>query len=303
MPLPSDLDPSSSAAPRPRVLVTGGRGRIATALWEDLGGSAWDIIRCSREAAPGFVSQQQLLTSHASLEVDAIVHCAWSSVPATAEQMSAAQLAQDLDLLRRWIARAEAEATPPLFVFISTIAVYGETPGAPATEMTTPMPKGAYARAKRDAEQIVLASKLPACVLRVAPLYGLCNAESKQGVIAHLIAAAQPGKVFTQWGDDSVKDYLHRTDFTEALRRVVAQRLHSDLPFNLGSGEASHLTALVDQVSVAMNHTIVVQKIDTPAWDVRRNLVDITRLCTALDWQPKFKIATGIADAVRSSRL
>jgi UDP-glucose 4-epimerase len=303
MPQTSDLDPASSAAVRPRVLVTGGRGRVATALWEDLGGSAWDIVRCSREAPQGFVSQQQLLTSHAPLQVDAIVHCAWSSVPATAEKMSAAELAQDLDLLRQWIARAEAEATPPLFVFISTIAVYGETPGAPATEATPPNPKGAYARAKRDAEQILLKSKLPACVLRVAPLYGLCNANSQQGVIAHLIAAAQPGKVFTQWGDDSVKDYLHRTDFTEALRRVVAQRLHSDQPFNLGSNEASHLTSLIDQVSAAMNHTIVVQKIETPAWDVRQNLVDITRLCTALDWQPQIKMAAGIANAVRCSCL
>lgn len=179
---------------------------VATALWEDLGGSAWDIVRCSREAPQGFVSQQQLLTSHAPLQVDA-VHCAWSSVPATAEKMSAAESAQDLDLLRQWIARAEAEATPPLFVFISTIAVYGETPGAPATEATPPNPKGAYARAKRDAEQTFQVQASPACC---ALLRSTACSQQPARWIAHLIAAAQPGKVFTQWGDDSVKDYLHR---------------------------------------------------------------------------------------------
>lgn len=294
----SPQTPIARTAALPRVLLTGGQGRIASALWQDLEGSAWDIVRCTRTASPGFVGQEETLNSTERLNVDAIVHCAWSSVPATAEKLSPTELAQDHELLRRWIARAEAEAKPPLFIFISTIAVYGET-GQPANEDTPTNPKGAYAQAKRDAELILLQSKLDACVLRVAPLYGLTQADSQQGVVAHLIKAATSGTAFTKWGDESTKDYLHRADFTEAMKRIVAQRLHDQKPFNLGSGEASTLTSLIAKVGAAMNKKIAVNRIDAPPWDVRRNLVDITRLTNALEWQPSRMIDQGIAEAIR----
>jgi UDP-glucose 4-epimerase len=300
------MSPDSSIAPGPaalpRVLVTGGRGRIARALWDDLEGKAWAITRCSRTASDGFIAQEDILMSAGPLDVEAIVHCAWSTVPATAEKLSPADLAQDHTLLRRWIARAESAPKPPLFIFISTIAVYGETP-LPAVEHSShPLPKGAYASAKLTAEQIVQASRLDTCVLRVSPLYGLGDADSQQGVIAHLIKAAKPGQTFTQWGDDSEKDYLHRADFTEALRRIVAQRLHDKLPYNLGSGQPSKLTSLVTKVGAAMHCDIPTNRIEAPPWDVRQNLVDITRLTDALKWKPSRMIDQGIAEAVRTAQ-
>jgi len=285
----------SETAPSQRVLMTGGRGRVGTAIFEDLAAETWSITRCSRTGGEGWLAMDDVLSSFGSLDADGIIHCAWSSVPASAGVINDQAIAEDVQLIQRWIARLKASPVPPLFVFISSGAVYGAAPGRPSRETDEAHPQGAYAAAKLAAERLLLDSGLPVCILRVAPLYGLnSDAKTKQGVISHLVAAALHGTAFSQWGEDSVKDYLHRVDFCEALRRVVAQRLQGGI-WNLGSGIATHLTDLVKQVEAVTGCPITVNVLETPVWDVRDNRLDITKLCAAIDWQPRISLAEGIA--------
>ncbi len=296
------MSEGSKSNSRPRVLVTGGRGRVASAIREELGGEHWDIIACSRTADAEFVSTESLLASTSALGVDVILDCAWSSVPASAGDLGGASVSTDLAGVQRWIDRLKAEPAPPLFVFMSSGAVYGPAPERPSREADEPKPQGAYAEAKLAAERLLLSSGLPVCILRVAPLYGLqVAAQTKQGVISHLVSAALSGTVFQQWGQNTVKDYLHREDFCEALRLIVDQRLSGDL-WNLGSGVATHLTDLVTLVESATSSRINIDLQPAPAWDVQDNRLDISKLQAAISWEPKISLEAGIAREVQRLR-
>lgn len=196
--------------------------------------------------------------------------------------------------MRRWIGRLSTDPAPPLFVFMSTGAVYGPASGGPSLESDEPHPQGAYAEAKLAAEQMLLSSSLPVCILRVAPLYGLPEGAQKlQGVIAHLLASALKHQTFEQWGEDSVKDYLHRGDFCAALRRIVERRMQGGI-WNVGSGVGTHLRDLVRIVERVTGHPLDINLRPSPEWDVRDNRLDITKLREAIDWQPAISIERGI---------
>jgi UDP-glucose 4-epimerase len=293
--MPSDSFTASTdpALQRPRVLVTGGTGRVAHAIRDELG-AAWQVTSCSREAMDDMLASDDILSGKGSMGFEAVVHCAWSCVPANAGSRFGAAASEDLASLRRWVERLSSDPAPPLFVFMSSGAVYGPAPGRPSVESDEPQPQGAYAEAKLAAERMLLQSALPVCLLRVAPLYGLPEGRQKlQGVISHLLAAALRNQSFDQWGEDSVKDYLHRSDFCEALRRIVAQRLQGDV-WNVGSGVATHLRELVRIVEKTTGHQLEINLQPSPEWDVRDNRLDITKLRGAIDWQPGVSIERGI---------
>ena len=271
---------------------------MAQAIREDLS-AAWVLRACSREGGEGLLSNETLLAGKGSLGLDAIVHCAWSSVPADAGLKLDASASPDIAALKQWIARLADDAHPPLFVFMSTGAVYGPAPERPSREDDVPHPLGAYGEAKLHAEQLLLQSGLPVCILRVVPLYGLPEGKQKrQGVISHIVSAALRGHTFFQWGQDSFKDYLHRTDFCEALQLVVEQRLQGGI-WNLSSGEAAHLGELVKFVEQITGRSITVEMHPSPAWDVRINRLDISKLQHATRWSPRISIKEGIEREVQ----
>jgi nucleoside-diphosphate-sugar epimerase len=115
------------------------------------------------------------------------------------------------------------------------------------------------------------------------------------------VSAALSEAVFEQWGADTVKDYLHRTDFCEALRVIVERRLQGG-PWNLGSGVSTHLTDLVRLVETATDRVIKVNVQPAPEWDVQDNRLDIGKLWSAIDWRPTISLESGIAQEVQRLR-
>lgn len=303
----SATSPHAESTPHKRVLVTGGRGRVAKAILQDLN-EAWQLQACSREAGDGLLAMEELLAGDGPLGFDAIIHCAWSSVPKDVGAQQSHAETPDERLLKRWIARLGRDAEPPLFVFMSTGAVYGNAGEHPSHEdRDDPQPRGEYAAAKLRAERLLLDSSLPVCVLRVAPLYGLPAAAQKgQGVISHLITAAVTGGVFHRWGATSRKDYLHREDFTRALRRIVDGGLkHSALSngiWNVGSGEATHINDLIRLVEKHSRRRIQIQDSPSPKWDVTDNRLDISKLQHDTGWKASISIDEGIQREVERAR-
>jgi UDP-glucose 4-epimerase len=281
----------------PHVLLTGGRGRAATAIRQVLSAEGWTLDVCSRTVGDGMLGLDEVLAGTGPLAVKAVIHCAWSTVPAVAQEHPGRAAEVDVPLLERLIRRMHADPHPPLLVFMSTGAVYGPAPGRPSLESDVTHPLGEYARGKLVAEALVRDSGLPHCILRVSNLYALPSSPAdRQGVIARLVWTALENASFQQWGGHSVKDYLHRDDFVAALKWVIEHGMTGVV--NVASGTATSLDDLVKLVKRATGRSFDVEVKEAPPWDVTDNRLDITLLRAQTGWAPKVALEDGVTREV-----
>ena len=86
---------------RLKLLITGGRGRIAGLLGPMLGQRGFEVQRASRIADERFVDYRELVSPATLASFDTVLHLAWSTVPATAEQLPGSEWEVDLPYLAR----------------------------------------------------------------------------------------------------------------------------------------------------------------------------------------------------------
>jgi len=235
----------------------------------------------------------------------ALLHLAWSTLPATSERDPGAEARHDLPALEK-ILRAIAAlpaAQRPHFVFFSTGgAVYGNAPGRPNREDDPCRPIGQYGRSKRAAEEIIerFAAQhgLPCTILRISNPYGFpVPQERMQGIIPHAIRCASEGQPLTLWGDGHAqKDFLHYTDFLAAVEAVVTRRLTGT--FNLCAGESHTVREVIALVEKHTGKKISLAFQPAPAWDVEDSRLDNRRLSVAADWRPQISLDEGIRRSV-----
>jgi UDP-glucose 4-epimerase len=284
-----------------RILVTGGRGRLASLIADHYRAPEHTTTLYSRSAGPGFVALSQLLDPTHLAGANALLHLAWSTLPATAEQSPASDSQQDLALLEKLLSALAAvpAAARPLFVFFSSGgAVYGNAPGRPSREDDPCQPIGRYGASKLAAEQLINAAAahhgLACAILRIANPYGYPVPSGRvQGVIPHAIRAAAEGRPLTLWGDGQArKDFLYYTDFLSALQMVTDRRLTGT--YNICSGESHSVREIIALVERHTGRTVAATTTPAPAWDVRDSRLDPAKFIAATDWQPQVSLDEGV---------
>jgi UDP-glucose 4-epimerase len=292
------------SGPTQRIAVTGGRGRLASLIADYFFPPSHPLTLFSRNAGPGFRALADLADPETLAETDVILHLAWSSLPATSEQMPGVEQVHDLPYLERLLSALTAapEARDRHFVFFSSGGtVYGNAPGRPNVESDPCAPIGRYGRAKREAEAIVerfaRERGLPCTILRIANPYGYPVPKNRaQGLIPHALRCASEGQPLTLWGDGSArKDFLYYTDFLAGLAAVLQHRLTGT--FNLCAGESHDLHEVLALVEAQTGARIDRRLAPAPAWDVHDSRLDRSRLSAATGWQPVVPLAEGIRRA------
>src|SRR6478736_1627346 len=295
----------SPSASRPkRLLVSGGRGRLAALVAGHFRTPAHEVALFSREGGPGFRSLAELTTPASLAGADTLLHLAWSTLPATAEQASAAAESTDFFLLEKTLHALAAlpPAQRPHFIFFSSGGtVYGNAPGRPNRETDECRPIGRYGRAKLRAEEMIRPAAtrdgLSCTVLRISNPFGFPVPSGRaQGIIPHAVRCAVEGQPLTLWGDGHAqKDFLHYTDFLSALQAVVDRRLTG--LFNLAAGESHSVLEIIALVEKHTGRKIVLRPTPAPAWDVQDSRLDNQLLRTATGWQPQVTLDEGIRRA------
>lgn len=298
----------SLSASRPqRLLVSGGRGRLAALVASHFAAPAYAVELFSRESSPGFRPLAELAGPETLAGAGTLLHLAWSSLPATAEQAPAGAENTDLALLAQILAALAAlpPAQRPHFVFFSSGgAVYGNAPGRPSRETDPCSPIGRYARAKLAAEEMIRAAiardALPATILRISNPYGYPVPSGRaQGIIPHAIRCAVEGATLPLWGDGHArKDFLHYTDFLSALEQVVTRRLTG--VYNLAAGESHSVQEILALVTRHTGRQVATQLTAAPAWDVEDSRLDPRLLADATGWRAQVSLDQGIQRAVAS---
>lgn len=273
-----------------KVAVTGARGRLAPHVAEAFSGPQNTVQRFSRQSGGGYLSYDDLG------QPDVLIHCAWSSVPLTAEEDPSRTEREDLPLIRQLI----HQAPRALFVFLSSGAVYGNTGSSPADESSPLNPLGAYARGKIAAEALVREATHGHClILRTTNILGeLLDPHKPQGVLPRLIHAAQTGASFSLWGDgNTVKDYLHVSDCVAAMRHLVNRKERG--VFNVGSGRSTSLLELIALIQKLSGRTITTHKLPHYAWDVSHSQILVAKLAQA-GWSPRVDVEEAVRRCLAS---
>jgi nucleoside-diphosphate-sugar epimerase len=206
-----------------RVLVTGATGFIGTALVERLIGTGHDVRALVRstsrtaalerlgvELVRGELSDRAVL-ARAIAGCERVFH-----VAGIVKALSASELFRaNADATRNVAEACAAAATPPVLVYVSSLAAAGPAlDGRPRCEEDPPAPVSLYGESKLAGEDAVraLAAHVPATIVRPPIVYGAHDRE----LVPQLVRMARLG-VVVRTGRPKRYSVLHVSDLGDAL--------------------------------------------------------------------------------------
>ena len=288
--------------PAPRILITGGRSRLAGIIHPSLVASGADVTSVSRSEGGHHLGLENLFVNNLLDQTDTVLHLAWSTVPMSSERNVGLEWEQDIPLLIKVLKTicASPNRGKLHFIFFSSGGtVYGNAVnGRPSRETDSCAPIGWYGHAKLAAERLIeeygQRHGLAYTILRISNPYGFPVPTHKpQGIVPFLLHSATHGTPFSVWGDGTArKDFLYHSDFTDALARVI--RLRPTGTFNVSCGESHTVNEVIACVEETLHRKIPTQRSPAHAWDVHDSLLDNAKLVAATGWKPSVQLAEGI---------
>jgi UDP-glucose 4-epimerase len=188
-------------------------------------------------------------------------------------------------------------------VFASTGgAIYGEPDGPTADEDHPRRPRSPYAIAKLAAEHYLDGYRLAGMetvVLRYANVYGpRQDPHGEAGVVAIFIQRILAGLTPTIFGDgEQVRDFIYVDDVVRANLLAHDTPLAAAGPtvFNVGTGRGTSVKALWSALAAVARPSVSPSHEPARTGDLVRSVLDVARARTALGWEPRVDITTGLA--------
>ena len=275
---------------RDGVLLLGGAGFIGSAL----------ATRLLREGVPVRVVGRDNL-QHLPLWLagcNTVIHLASATTPGSSAAHPAMEQA-NLDLTRHLVQCLHAHPEIHLIYFSSGGTVYGNPAQLPVDEDAPLAPLSPYGVAKVTQE--AMSQELHArghnavTILRPSNAYGPGQTiRNEFGLVRTLLDHARLGTTLEVWGDgNNVRDYIYIDDVVDATLRLIRRPANAGI-YNLGNGvghSVNQVKQLVEQVTGLQIDTDYRTARGT---DVRAVVLDNTRLCERLGWQPSVDLAIGL---------
>lgn len=231
------------------------------------------------------------------------IHAAWGTTPGSSSGRPALEAELGLDPFLIFLETLQRFPQVRLLFLSSGGTVYGNPAVLPVPE-SAPLRPLSYHGAGKAAAELFLWARVPekTLILRPSNIYGPGQPlRSGFGVIRNLLRCAAEGTPFQLWGDGmQTRDYLYVDDFTEAVFRLAAQRDLAGV-FNVGSGCATPLDALIELAGRAAGRRIRVERLPARDSDVRHIVLDIGRLRQEAGWQSGVSLEKGLAATWRQA--
>ena len=295
-----------------RVLVTGGAGFFGSHIVDALRGRGDDVValddlstgdRANLDPAVPLIvadiSDRQGVRDRLGAErFDAVVHAA-------AKTKVVESIAQPA-LYHRVIVNGTSNALDiaqmsgaTSFVNISTGgALYGETPTC-ATEDSPIDAPSPYGRYKAEAERLAASTAgLRAVTLRFANIYGpRQRTDLEGGVIAIFAGCWKRRDPITIYGDGSAeRDYLYVADGVTAIVAALAQGATGS--YNIGTGVATSVAALVTQLSALLGPPKRVVRAAEREGEIQRSCLDASKAAQEGLWRSSVALSEGLRRTV-----
>ena len=198
---------------------------------------------------------------------------------------------------------ARAAGTVKRFVFASSCAVYGDTPGASKHEASPADPLSPYASSKLSGEyfcrNFFRLHGLQTVALRYFNVYGPDQDPlgAYAAVIPRFLAAVARGETPTVYGDgEQSRDFIFVDDIVEAnLRACAATRGVGGRALNIGSGQAVSLKGVLQALERLLGRHIDVDHQPARAGDLKHSRADIAAAAGLLQFTPSVSLNDGLA--------
>ena len=288
--------------------MTGGSGQLGSYLLEEISRdhqvTSIDLVAPRiREHVPfhrvGDI-RDTVSMRDACRDVDAIVHLAAQvSVVKSTEDP-----ALDMDVNvggTLSMLRAANDEGVPLFIHISTAAVYGDPTYLPVDEGHPTQPKSFYGTSKLSAEHYVRAFKesfdQDYVIIRPFNLYSP-RADPKSpysGVITRFVENAKNDIPLTIEGDgEQTRDFINAKDVASMICSCLTSCVRN-VTINCGSGHATSINTLAETVVSVAQRPIDIVHGPSRVGDIRHSLGDASLSEELLSFKPKISLREGLA--------
>jgi len=198
---------------------------------------------------------------------------------------------------------ARAAGTVKRFVFASSCAVYGDTPGASKHEASLADPLSPYASSKLAGEHFCRnffrLYGLQTVSLRYFNVYG--PGQDPEGayasVIPRFLTAIARGEAPVLYGDgEQSRDFIFVDDIVEAnLRAVAATRGVGGRVVNIGSGQSASLTQVLQTLEKILARKVETERREARPADIKHSRADIAAAAGLLQFTPSVGLGDGLA--------
>ncbi|MDG7036716.1 MAG: NAD-dependent epimerase/dehydratase family protein [Nitrososphaerota archaeon] len=200
---------------------------------------------------------------------------------------------------------AARQADVSLFIYISSLAVYGEPTVLPITEASPVAPVNPYGASKLMGEEAVKVYNatygLHYLIFRPSNIYGIGQNPEYAGVIAAFVKAVSEGRRPIIYGDGlQTRDFIDVKDVAELLAIAGTKRKVIDQTFNVSSGISVNIRELLGTVTSAAKkgQLIPIYKPKRPG-DIRRSEVSNQRAREAFNWSPRYRLSEEIHELLK----
>lgn len=291
------------------ILLIGGAGFLGSRLASGFSGDGWDVGILDRivpaedglnaEYFTGELRDMHLLR-RALRKFSRVVYLAHETRTAPAADRLPANFLGNIELLLLVLEEIQESRAEDFVLLSSGGAVYGEPEFLPIPEDHPTRPRSPYGIAKLTMEKYLamVAEQTGFRHLEIRPSnpYGPGqNFQSAQGIVAVAMARIARGEPITIRGDGSAtKDYIFISDFAEACVKLVSNPGAAG-PFNIGCGQGTPLLDVVSGIEQVVGKKANLIFEPAQSGDVTANVLDISKVSGAIDWNPRTKLNEGIA--------
>lgn len=192
-------------------------------------------------------------------------------------------------------------------IFVSSGGtVYGECEEMPIKESQKLNPICTYAVQKVLLEKYIQVYghlyNINYTICRLSNPYGVGqNLKKKQGIIPIFVNKVINNEALQIWGDgEAIRDYIFINDAVSALFKLSEYKGGSAI-FNIGSGEGYTINQIANLIVKELDvKNPSIEYLPERKCDVKRNILDISKIKTAIDWEPCVSIKEGILITIQT---
>lgn len=186
--------------------------------------------------------------------------------------------------------------------------VYGQSEHLPVAEYTSANPISSYGVQKLIIEKYLhlfyIHNNISYKIVRLAnPYSSRIWSNRQQGVIPIFISKVLKGEEITIWGDGmNVRDYIHINDAIQGIDAVINYKGKERI-FNIGTGIGTSLLDIIGYIVNSLGYDFPkISFLPKRKCDVKRNIMDISRIKQCTNWYPTITIQEGIKQCIETIR-
>jgi UDP-glucose 4-epimerase len=179
-------------------------------------------------------------------------------------------------------------------------AAYGKDAELPTSEDSKYSPDSAYGLSKITAEsylELLCKSKnVKFTSLRLSNAYGPIR-QNQKGILYNINSAIENQEIFTMYGADVTRDYIHVADVVSAIDAVMVNGVSG--AFNVSTGIETSNRVLLEMAQQALGKKLKIQIADPRPGEILRSCLSNSKLIETTLWSPKVNLVEGVASALR----